>query len=165
MEMRAEVTIDVVPAAAWAVVGAEFGQIGQWCSAIRASFMDGPPAPGRTRTCQIAGFGPVAAGVIRERLVTYDADAMSLSYEATEGMPGFIRRAVSNWSVRPAGYGRCAVRIHATLTLTPLARPLAPLLRWRLRADTRRVLEELRYRIQAGQPHPAKAAVMARRAR
>jgi Polyketide cyclase / dehydrase and lipid transport len=136
MELRAECVISAPAEAAWVVVGEHFGQIGEWASAITESFMDGRPGAGQIRTCHIAGFGPIAPGVIKERLVDFDPEARSLSYEAAEGMPGFIVRAVSRWSVHRAPGTACTVRIHATLTLRPVARLLAPVLRWRMRTDT-----------------------------
>jgi hypothetical protein len=116
--------------------------------------MDGPPAVGRVRTCQIAGFGPIAAGVIKERLIEFDPQARSLSYEAAAGMPWFIAGAVSRWSVHAGPGSACTVRIHATLALRRAARPLSPVLRWRMRADTRRALSELRHQVEAGHPAP-----------
>lgn len=76
-------------------------------------------------------------------------------------MPRFIRRAVSNWSVHPGPGRGSTARIGATVTLRPLARPLGLVLRWRMRAGTRRVLAELRYRVETGRPHPSKAAARA----
>ena len=81
MEIRAELVIDAPAEDAWVVVGERFGQISEWASAITQSVIDGPPAAGRVRTCQVAGFGPIPAGVITERLVRFDPDARSLSYE------------------------------------------------------------------------------------
>jgi hypothetical protein len=101
MEMRAEVVINAPGEDAWVVVGERFGDIGEWASAITESVVDGPPAVGRVRTCQVAGFGPIAAGVIKERLIEFDPEARSLSYEAAAGMPWFIAGAVSRWSVHP----------------------------------------------------------------
>lgn len=155
MEMRAELVIDAPAGDAWAVVGERFGEIGQWASAITESVMDDPPAVGQVRTCQIAGFGPIPAGVIAERLTGFDPEARSLSYEAVAGMPWFVIGAVSRWSVDEGPGSACTVRIHATLTLRLAARPLSPVLRWRMRADTRRVLAELRHRVEAGLPDPA----------
>ena len=42
------------------------------------------------------------------------------------------------------------------LTLRPAARPLSPALRWRMRADTRRVLAELKHRVETGHPDLSK---------
>ena len=72
MEMRAEVVINAPGEDAWVVVGERFGDIGEWASAITESVVDGPPAVGRVRTCQVAGFGPIAAGVVKERLIEFD---------------------------------------------------------------------------------------------
>lgn len=160
MKMRAELVIGAPPEDAWAVVGVRFGEISEWASAITKSVMDGQSGAGQVRTCHVAGFGPVAPGLIRERLVSFDPEARSLSYEAAYGLPGFIARAVSRWSVHPGPGGSCTVRIHATLTLRAAARPLGPALRWRMRADTRRTLAELRHRVETGRPHPAKTAVV-----
>jgi hypothetical protein len=155
MEMRAEVAIDAPAEVAWAVIGERFGDIGEWASAITESVMDGPPAVGRVRTCQVTGFGPIAAGVIKERLTQFDPQARSLSYEAAAGMPWFIAGADSRWSVHAGPGSACTVRIHATLTLRPAARPLSPALRWQMRADTRRALAELRHRVETGHSAPA----------
>jgi len=105
MEMRAELVINAPAQDAWVVVGERFGEIAEWASAITESVMDGPPAVGRVRTSQVAGFGPIGAGVIKERLIQFDPQARSLSYEAAAGMPWLIASAVSHWSVR-AGPGR-----------------------------------------------------------
>ena len=157
MEMRAEVVINAPGEDAWVVVGERFGDIGEWASAITESVVDGPPAVGRVRTCQVAGFGPIAAGVIKERLIEFDPEARSLSYEAAAGMPWFIAGAVSRWSVHPGPGGACTVRIRATLALRLAAQPLSPALRWWMCADTRRALAELRRRVETG--HHARAAL------
>ena len=158
MEMRAELVINAPAEDAWVVVGERFGDIAGWASAITESVMDGPPVAGRVRTCQVAGFGPIAAGVIKERLIEFDPQARSLSYEAAAGMPWFIAGAVSHWSVHAGPGSACTVRIRATLALRLAARPLSPALRWRMRADTRRVLAELRHEVEAHHPDPATLA-------
>jgi hypothetical protein len=63
--------------------------------------------------------------------------------------------------VREGPGGASTVRIRATVTLRPAARPLGSALRWRMRADTRQVLAELRHLVETGRPHPAKAAALA----
>jgi hypothetical protein len=158
MEMRAELVINAPAEDAWAVVGERFGEIGEWASAIIESVMDGPPAVGRVRTCQVAGFGPIKAGVITERLIQFDPEAKSLAYQAAAGMPWFVAGAVSRWSVHAGPGSACSVRIHASLALRLAARPLSPVLRWRLRAGGRRTLAELKRRVEAGHSDPASLA-------
>jgi hypothetical protein len=163
MEMRAELVIGAPAEDAWVVVGERFGEISEWASAITESVMDGPPASGRVRTCQVAGFGPIGAGVIKERLIQFDPQARTLSYEAAEGMPWFIAGAISRWSVHAGPGSGCTVRIHATLTLRWAARPLGPALRWRMRADIQRVMAELKHEVEGDHPGPARPGLPARR--
>lgn len=160
MRMHAELVVSAPQADAWAVIGDGFADIADWASAVTRSAANWPPGPGVVRTCRVAGFGPIAPAVMKERLVRFDATARSLSYEAIAGLPWFVVRATSDWSVHDAQDEKCVIRIQATLTLRPAARPLTPALRWRMRADTRRTLAELKHRIETGRPHPGKVAAL-----
>jgi hypothetical protein len=157
VEMRAQITVAVPAGQAWALVGEQFGQIADWASPITESVLDRPVGEGAVRTCHVRGFGPVRPGVIRERLLSYDPDTRSLSYEA-QGLPRYMNRAVNRWSVRSADEGTCAISVHATVSTHPLLRPLGPALRWRLRRSSAGVLDELVHRLQTGSPHPRKIA-------
>ena len=158
--MREELVVDAPGRDAWAVIGDGFGDIADWASAITKSSTDGPSRIGQVRTCHIAGFGPIAPGVIKERLLGFDPGTRTLSYEAGAGLPKFIVRAVSTWSVHERPDDICLVRVHAHLTLRFALAPLGPVMRWRLRADARRTLAELRHRIETGGPHPRKLATL-----
>jgi hypothetical protein len=83
---------------------------------------------------------------------------MTLTYESAEGMPAFVSKAISRWCVHPETATRCVVRTHATLTLRGPIRLLQMLLRLKLRQNGARVLDELRYRVEYGRPHPRKLA-------
>jgi hypothetical protein len=85
--LRAQVLINALARAAWAVIGDQFGDIGQWAAPIVHSWVDWQPGAGGVRTCQIAKFGPFSAGGITERLVQFDPIAMTFTYESAEGMP------------------------------------------------------------------------------
>lgn len=159
--MRAELVVDSPGRDAWGVIGDGFGDIANWASAITKSSTDGPAGVGQIRTCHLAGFGPVAPGVIKERLLVLDPAARNLSYEAAGGLPKFIVRAASTWSVHDRPEDTCVVRVHADLILRPFATPFGPVLRWRLGADIRRTLAELQYRIETGGPHPRKLSTLA----
>ena len=98
MALYKEVVVNAPAAAAWAILGEQFGQIVEWAAPITASSLEGELRFGAVCTCHIARFGPVAPGAIKEHLITFDAQTRSWAYEAVEGMPGFIRRAVNRWS-------------------------------------------------------------------
>jgi Polyketide cyclase / dehydrase and lipid transport len=159
VDLRAEVVIDAPAAAAWAVLGERFGQIGEWAAPITSSCLDGEAMVGATRTCHFAGFGPFKAGTLTERLVEFDPGAMTLAYESVDGMPSFVKSARNRWTVQPRSAASCLVRTHATLELQGPVRLLQFVVRRRLQADGARVLDELRYQVEHGRPHPRKLAV------
>lgn len=158
MDMHVEIIINAPAATVWAAIGAGFGDIGRWAAPITTSALDDAPGAGAVRSCHIAQFGPVPAGVIQERLLAYDPQAMTFEYDVLSGMPGFVARAGNRWSVHARDAHSCAVRQHATLTLRGPARVLAPLMRPRMERDGRKVLEELKHWVERGAPHPRKIA-------
>lgn len=162
MELNGEVIINAPAHAAWAVLGICWGHIGRWAAPITASSLDGEPCAGAVRTCHIARFGPVPPGIIKERLLAFDSDAMSFAYESIEGMPRFIEGAVNRWSVHALGDGQCVVRSRATVRLRGPMVLLGFLLERSFRANGARVLDELRHRVEHGSPHPRKVAAMER---
>lgn len=160
VELHASIAINAPAAAVWAVLGERFGHIGEWAAPILASSLAGEPEIGAERACRIARFGPVPAGVITERLVSFAPAAMSFAYEAVSGMPRFVRRAMNRWSVHPDGEQRCVVRSHATLELRGLVRWFGFAIRRPLRKSGLHVLEELRHWVERGEPHPRKVRVL-----
>ena len=161
MELHAETVINAPARAAWAVLGEGFGKICEWATPIVASSLDGDPRAGAVRVCHTARFGPVAGGVIKERLFAFDPEGMSFAYESIEGLPRFFERAVNQWSVHPLADGRCVVRTHATVKLRGPIVLLSFPLKHSLRAGGARVLDELRHRIERGEPHTRKAKSVA----
>jgi hypothetical protein len=161
MDLSGEILVNAPAAAAWQVLGERFADIGEWAVPITSSSLDGELQRGAIRTCHTARFGPVLAGTIKERLTEYEPGAMSFAHEAVDGMPSFVERATNRWSVHPLEDERCLVRTRATLGLRGPAALFGFMLKWKLQADGARVLEELRYRIEHGQPHPRKVSAMA----
>jgi hypothetical protein len=162
MDLRLEVVVNAPARAAWAVLGERFADIGEWATPITASSLEGELGRGAVRTCHTTRFGPVPAGTIKERLIEYDPASMSFAYEAVDGMPGFFARLTNHWSVHPLDDKRCLVRTNATVDLRGPAALLGFVLKRKLQTDGARVLDELRHRVEHGQPHPRKVSAMAR---
>src|SRR5690349_13718769 len=119
MELRNEIEIAAPALDVWAVLGERFMHIGDWAAPITASSPVGSVElrPGAVRACTIAPFGPMKAGLIKERLTSFDRDALSFEYESIEGMPDFVSRATNRWTVVPMGEAWSLVSIHAALHL------------------------------------------------
>ena len=158
MEMTAQIRIEVPAAQAWDVVGTRFGDVAAWAAPITASSLDRTTAAaGAVRTCHVSGFGPLGDMVVHERLLAFDDATRSLTYDAVDGLPGFVRRATNRWTVEPDGANACVVRTRATLDLAWWMRPAGPFMAARLRREGVAVLEELAHHLQTGRPHPRKA--------
>jgi hypothetical protein len=150
MDLSAEVMINAPASEAWVVLGERFGQIGEWAAPITESTLEGEPEVGAVRTCHIARFGLVEPGVIKERLIAFDPEALQLAYEAIEGMPSFIQGAINRWSVHSLADSRCLVRTQATLWLRAPFNWVGFLFKWSMQANGARVLDELKHQVEQG---------------
>ncbi|WP_088288212.1 SRPBCC family protein [Kineosporia sp. A_224] len=157
MQMTAEIRIRVPADKAWQLVGTRFGEIASWAAPIVTSSLDHHVAAvGAVRTCHVQGFGPMGDMVVRERLLAFDDAARSLTYDAVDGMPGFIRRATNRWTVTADGAQGCVARSDVTMRLAWWLRPFAPVMAARLRKEAHGVLEELAHVLATGRPHARK---------
>jgi hypothetical protein len=161
MELQAEVRINAPARVVWTMLGPGFGKICEWAAPIVASFLEGELGAGAVRVCHTARFGPVAGGVIKERLLAFDPQTMSFTYESIAGMPKFIERASNRWSIHAVDGGRCIVRAHATVKLRGPLVLLSFLLKRSFQVASARVLDELRHRIEWGEAHPRKTKSIA----
>jgi uncharacterized protein YndB with AHSA1/START domain len=160
MDLRNEIIIEAPAERVWQALGERFMHVSDWAAPITASCPIGAadPGVGVARSCSIAPFGPVKAGVVKERLTRFDREAMAFEYEAIEGMPSFVGHAVNRWSVAHVHDRRSQLRIHATLTLRGPMALLGCVIKWQLESGGAKVAEELKYFVENGQPHPRKLA-------
>jgi Polyketide cyclase / dehydrase and lipid transport len=158
MKLELQVEINGPADAAWAVLGERFADIGEWAAPIRSSTLDGELGIGAIRTCQIAKFGPLALGAVRERLIAFDPARMTLAYESVDGLPSFITSAVNRLSIHNVSDRRCLVHSQGNVALQRRVWLFEPLVKWRLQVAARLVLEELRHQVEHGRAHPRKVA-------
>jgi uncharacterized protein YndB with AHSA1/START domain len=163
MEIRNEIIIEAPAERVWHALGERFMHVSEWAAPITASCPVGASEPGVgvTRSCNIAPFGPVKAGVVQERLTHFDREAMAFEYEALKGMPTFVGNAVNRWTVHRVDDRRSLLRIHATMTLQGPMALLGCVIKWQLESGGAKVAEELKYFVENGRPHPRKRAAVA----
>lgn len=157
IQIKGQVLIDVSAEKAWRVLAHDYGQIGQWATAIAASetltASDGPrEAPCSGRVCNAPGFGKV-----RENFTYYDEAGMRFGYIATSGLPGFITHAENNWTVRALADNQCEATFRGEIDLAWLPGLfMAPLFKFQMKRLTSQTAEELKYFLEHDQPHPRK---------
>lgn len=159
IEFPATITINAPAERVWHIVAHEFANIGTWATAIpNSSGLADLPVPENAhvggRACQAAipGFSTV-----HERFTYYDEANMRFGYAAIAGLPGFMQRAENNWSVRALTPEQSEVQIRGEMELyDPWGWFLGPLLQMQMGRTGKRTIEELKYYIETGQPHPRK---------
>lgn len=158
LHMNQETTVNAPAGDVWHVLAHEFDQIGRWSAGISESMaiVDLPVPEGATvggRACLTPGFGSDA----QEEFTYYDEETMRFGYQATGEIPWSLSHAENNWSVQAldAYTSRVAFRAEVEANLFPglLLMPMIKLYGGRLGRET---LEELKYYVEEGQPHPRK---------
>ena len=143
MEIHTEFEIAASSAEVWETAAEGFGEIGQWASALASTHREGELGVGCVRVCESQAGWPFKAGVVRERLVSFEPELRRFSYEAFEGLPSFMPRAVNRWTLIDLGPDRCLVRTHATVETRGAASLLSPLVRAMVGRMGRRFMADL----------------------
>ena len=103
-EIEKEITIHVSAAQLWEMVGPGFVEVYKWASSVDHAEGQGNSefkgAVCDERFCDVnaKGFSKVS-----EKLTKYNEEEMNLAYAVLEGMPGFVTKAVNDWTVVPVG--------------------------------------------------------------
>ncbi|MCH9688102.1 MAG: SRPBCC family protein [Deltaproteobacteria bacterium] len=147
MEFHTEREIDASAAEVWCVLGEGFGDV-SWSTGIDSSSLEGELGVGCLRTCNFPPSRLSKSGSVRETLVQFDREAMTLAYEV-QPTPGVMKSAINRWSITPLGAERCRVRSHATLEFRGLAVVFGPLMRPMIRRMGARFVDDLAERVAA----------------
>lgn len=154
--MHLSTTILVPAEHAWALLGEHFADIGLWASVIEHSSLTGPPQVEAVRTCTVQGFGPVPSGRVEEKLLSFDPEHFTFTYQAVSGLPPFILEARNTWTVEALTPDQCRVHSHAVVVLKfPFLLVSSPL-RSQLEKSGNRLLEELKHQLETRCPYPRK---------
>jgi hypothetical protein len=150
--MSSTVTIDAPAARVWDIIAHRFDRIGEWATAIPASTPVAAPQRGR-----ICDTGIRVAPRVTETIVAFDETAMTLTYEATAGLPAFVTLARNTWTVTPLAERRARATYRAELRVRGVLGILArQVLLARVSRDGRFLLEDLQHYAEHGEPSPRK---------
>jgi O-acetylhomoserine/O-acetylserine sulfhydrylase-like pyridoxal-dependent enzyme len=159
MKITTEILIDKPAAAVWEVLGTQFGAAFLWASILNHTEGHGQKISGQvceSRTCDIQGMGRTI-----EKLTAFDPAAHALTYQVMEGFPFFVERGVNRWRLAEEG-GRTRVVSDAEIvTKGVIGVLMGPMMKMQMSGMMRRTLEDLKYYVERGVPHPRKQKAMA----
>lgn len=138
----------------WEVAGYQFGHAHIWGSILRHSEGHGEKISGPvcdSRTCNIQGMGTV-----KEKVIEFNPDQHTLAYEVVQGFPFFVKRAVNRWHLSEKGT-HTEICMHAEIELQGFIGTLmGPLMKFQINRILHTAVEDLKYYIENGRPHPRK---------
>ena len=160
IEVKKQIVINAPVAEVWRVLADEYHRVGEWASSIDHSAInhEAPVPDGLEyggRICSVPGFGD-----LKESFTNYDADNLTYSYEATDGMPFFVTKAGNTWSLSKKGE-KTVVDMHliADVNLFP-GKLMQAMMKRQFDRQAGEVIEELKYFVEQGKPHPRKVKAM-----
>lgn len=138
----------------WEVLGNQFGKIDNWASIISHSEVSGPAKlPGvnysirSTKTTQ---------GETQQELTGFDPDKHSISYKSISGTPAIIKQVSAHWILKEKGTNNTQLLLDFKAEMKGLGFILAPIAKIKLGKVGDILLDDFKYYVENGKPHPRK---------
>jgi hypothetical protein len=153
MKIIKELKIDKPNKDVWEVLGNQFGAIDKWASLIKHSEVSDPMlSPGVVRSTETTG------GPTKQEITTFNAEQHSLSYKAIAGTPFFAKSIIAKWSLTKNQDAGTKLILDFEIKFKGIGGILAPIVKKKLGNVGDELLEELKYYVENGKPHPRKVA-------
>ena len=149
-------TINVSADSLWAICR-DFDKTAEWTSTLKHSYGTGESefegATCSSRTCE-TDFGK---GKVVEELILFSDENKELSYNLTEGAPGFITLANNHWKVIEIGANQSKIEMNVTMHMKKFVGFfLGGLIKKQMRKQVNIVLAELKIYAETGEVSEAK---------
>lgn len=154
MHITKKTTIDKPIEEVWEVLGNQFGQISNWASIINESKVYGES--------KLKGINyairetDTAQGITKQEVTSFDPKKHSLSYKSISGTPPIIKEVRAHWSLAKTNSNFTNLEMDFKADMKGLGFILSPLVKIKLGKIGNELLEELKFYVENGQPHPRK---------
>lgn len=139
---------------AWQVLGPEFAHTQRWASAVNHSEGSGPEFNGAA--CSERGCA-TTIGQLKEKLIEYSPAQHTLAYEISEGMPGMVGTALNHWQLRAINAQQTQLKMRIEMEVKGiLGKIMQPMMRLQMSNLGGQIVEEFKYYVENGKPHPRK---------
>lgn len=152
MQKTFEINLDISAPKAWIAIAEQFGELGQWTSLLTSSHMQTKMELGGKRVCMIKDQE------INEIVTELDPDNMTFAYEATKGLPPFMKTGSTQWTLTRLAGNKSLVTAISRFELAWWALPLTPLLLLGIKASFNKVMREFKHWAETGEVHSDKKA-------
>ena len=141
----------------WEVLGNQFGDIDKWASLISKSEVSGTP------TIDGVSFSirstETTGGPTKQELTSFNPANYSLSYKAIAGTPAFFKAVRASWALTKTDENTTQLILDFEIDFKGIGGLLSPIVKLKLVKVGDELLEEFKYYVENGNPHPRKLAV------
>ena len=164
MVVEQEIVIDKGINDCWKVMGVGYTEIYRWASFVHDASGDGKPAI-EGASCDIRGCNVEGMGDIEEKLTTFDPKNYAIAYTVTKGLPNMMKGARNSWRLRSLGENKTQLNMRATFeTKGLMGNLMGPMMKMQFNGMLRKTVEEFKYFVEQGEPHPRKLKAQAKKA-
>ncbi len=151
-----EIVINADIKKAWQVLGPEFANADRWSTVIKHSQAnDSKSFNGSTcteRGCDVSGLGK-----IKEKILEYSDSEYVLSYQVYEGMPKMVKYMSNYWKLTPSADGKVKLEMKMEMKTGGLMGSMMKgMMKKKMSKMADQVIEEFKYYVEKGKPHPRK---------
>jgi hypothetical protein len=155
MKIIKELKIDKPNKDVWEVLGNQFGAIDKWASLIKHSEVSDPMlSPGVVRSTETTG------GPTKQEITAFNSEQYLLSYKAIAGTPFFAKSINAKWSLTKNQDASTKLILDFEIKFKGIGGILSPIVKKKLGKVGDELLEELKYYVENGTPHPRKMKAM-----
>jgi hypothetical protein len=157
MKIIKELSIEKPIEDVWEILGNQFGEIDKWASLIHKSEVSGEPSlPGITYSIRST---ETAQGPTKQEMLEFDPASYSLKYKAIAGTPFFIKDISAKWSLTKTNNDSTQLILDFNfVTAGLIGMILTPVAKLKLAKLGDELLDDFKYYVENGQPHPRKLA-------
>ena len=138
----------------WEVLGNQFGEIDNWASLISHSEVSGQAKlPGVNYSIRST---KTAQGDTQQELTGFHPDKHEISYKSISGSPAIIKQVSAHWSLKKGGENNTQLMLDFTAEMKGLGFILAPIAKIKLGKVGDVLLDDFKYYVENGKPHPRK---------
>ena len=160
MFVKTQIEVNAPIDAVWAVVAHDFFGADKWAASLDLSQARTDVGPGPSGSGLVSNGRACATtlGDVSETITHYDEAAKTLSYSAVApSMPFFVKGLKNTWTLTPKGKGKTTVGTNIEVALMRIIGDMmSPMMKMQMGKLMRETMEELKFYIEEGKPHPRK---------
>ena len=148
MKIIKEISIRESVENSWEILGNQFGEIDKWSSFISHSELSGKVGIGVVRSIENPD------GNVKQKMTSFNPEKHSLSYKPIAGIPFFAKGLNVKWSLFNEQGNNSKLTVDFEVMFKGIGGILSPIVKKKLGKVIDGLLEEFKYYVENGKPHP-----------